>query len=80
MRFSSESKDFLYYQTPTIGAIQPTCGPFSGYTQISVTGKDFNDMGFGKVKCIFNSTMIMNATIVNETLIMCDSPRLSEYD
>jgi hypothetical protein len=34
-------------------------------------------MGFGKVKCSFNNTL-MNATIVNEQTIKCSSPRLSE--
>jgi len=34
-------------------------------------------MGFGKVKCLFNQTE-MNATIVSETMIKCDSPRLND--
>lgn len=33
-------------------------------------------MGFGKVKCIFNNTIQMNATIMEEDIIMCDSPPL----
>lgn len=33
-------------------------------------------MGFGKVKCIFNMTYVMNATIMEENIIKCDSPPL----
>jgi len=53
-KFQSEAKDFLYYETPIVTAIGPECGPFSGFTQILVKGNHFDDMGFGKVKCIFN--------------------------
>lgn len=35
-------------------------------------------MGFGKVKCIFNNTYYMNATILDNEYIKCDSPPLSE--
>jgi hypothetical protein len=33
-------------------------------------------MGFGKVKCIFNLTYVMNATIMESDIIKCDSPPL----
>ena len=33
-------------------------------------------MGFGKVKCIFNGTIYMNATILEPDIIKCDSPPL----
>lgn len=33
-------------------------------------------MGFGKVKCIFNLTHVMNATILESDVIKCDSPPL----
>lgn len=33
-------------------------------------------MGFGKVKCIFNDTIFMNATIMTNDSIKCDSPPL----
>jgi hypothetical protein len=33
-------------------------------------------MGFGKVKCIFNGTEYMNATIMETDIIKCDSPPL----
>lgn len=41
-----------------------------------MNGKNFIDMGFGKVKCIFNNTHIMNATIMEQDIIKCDSPEL----
>lgn len=34
------------------------------------------NMGFGKVKCIFNESLTMNATILEEDIIKCDSPPL----
>lgn len=75
-RYSSETVKYLYYETPEIHNITPTCGPVTGYTQITVFGKNFIDMGFGKVKCIFNGTIYMNATIMEEDIIKCDSPPL----
>lgn len=33
-------------------------------------------MGFGKVKCIFNMTYIMNATIMENDIMKCDTPPL----
>lgn len=30
--FESESKDYLYYETPEVFEIQPACGPTYGYT------------------------------------------------
>jgi hypothetical protein len=33
-------------------------------------------MGFGKVKCIFNNTIWMNATIMEGDIVKCDSPPL----
>ena len=34
-------------------------------------------MGFSKVKCVFNDTM-MNATIIDSTTIKCSSPKLDD--
>jgi hypothetical protein len=33
-------------------------------------------MGFGKAKCIFNLTYQMNATIMENDILKCDSPPL----
>lgn len=35
-KFQSETMDYLYYVTPELTAIEPTCGPVTGYTQIKV--------------------------------------------
>ncbi len=75
-RYSSTSVKYLYYETPELTGILPTCGPVTGYTQITVFGKNFVDMGFGKVQCIFNNSIYMNATIMEEDIIKCDSPPL----
>ena len=66
----------MYYETPEIYNATPICGPTYGYTQITIKGKHFLNLGFGKAKCIFNNTIYMNATIMDETLIKCDSPPL----
>jgi hypothetical protein len=58
--------------------VTPLCGPVTGFTQISIKGRNFIDMGFGKVKCIFNNTYYMNATILDSDIITCDSPPLTE--
>jgi hypothetical protein len=34
-------------------------------------------MGFGRIKCIFNGTR-MNATIIDNTTVKCDSPPLTD--
>jgi hypothetical protein len=77
-KYDSESVEYLYYETPVVADVLPTCGPVTGYTQLTIVGKNFIDMGFGKVKCIFNNTIQMNATIMDETLIKCDSPPLEQ--
>lgn len=69
--------DFLYYETPEVHSLDSTCGPTYGYTQITVNGKHFVDMGFGKAKCVFNNTKMMNATIINEKTIKCSTPKLN---
>lgn len=67
----------MYYENPEIYNITPTCGPVTGYTQITIFGKNYIDMGFNKVKCIFNGTVYMNATIMESNIIKCDSPPLT---
>lgn len=64
-RYSSETVKYLYYETAEVLNILPTCGPVTGYTQIQVFGKNYIDMGFDKVKCVFNGTIFMNATIIS---------------
>lgn len=77
-KFQSEAVDYLYYETPIAESIDTTCGPTYGYTQITVKGQHFIDMGFGKAKCVFNDTQLMNATIINEHTIKCSTPKLTE--
>ena len=66
----------MYYESPEVVNIYPTCGPVTGYTQITVLGKNYINMGFDKVKCVYNGTIFMNATIIGSELILCDSPPL----
>lgn len=59
-----------------ISFIEPMCGPDYGYTQITVHGKNFLDMGHNKAMCVFNKTIFTNATIMEHDLMKCDSPSL----
>jgi IPT/TIG domain len=77
-KYDSDTIKYLYYDTPELKSFYPTCGPVTGYTQITIEGKNFLDMGFGKAKCIFNNTYVMNATIMDSETIKCDSPALPE--
>jgi hypothetical protein len=52
-----------------------------GYTQIYVTGNNFNeDNGFGKATCQFNGSYTTNATVVDSNTLWCDSPPLDLGD
>lgn len=74
----SEPVKYLYYEMPVIYSIYPICGPDYGYTQITMLGKNFWDLGSNKVLCVFNKTIFTNATIMHPDIIKCDSPSL--YD
>jgi hypothetical protein len=39
-----------------------------------VRGSNFVDLGHDKAMCVFNETIFTNATIMDDTWIMCDSP------
>lgn len=72
--WSSGQTKYLYYDQPSINKIEPTCGPESGYTEITVFGKNFINLGLGNVHCVFNRTVHMNATVMEHDIIQCDSP------
>jgi hypothetical protein len=61
---------------PIVYSIYPICGPDYGYTQITVLGKNFWDLGENKVLCVFNKTIFTNATIMESDVLKCDSPSL----
>lgn len=71
---------FLYYETPEVHSLEPPCGPTYGYTQITVKGKNFIDMGINKAKCIFEGKKHMNVTIIDENTLMCSSPPLTRSE
>jgi len=75
-RFESASFNFKYFADPIVSAISPACGPVEGYTQFKMVGSHFVEQGFGKAKCVFNSTIFMNATVVDKSTVYCDSPPL----
>ena len=65
-RFHAGVKVFTYFEIPTVDSIDPPCGPMKGYTQIYVTGNNFNENdGFGKATCQFNGSYTTNATVVD---------------
>lgn len=79
-RFESDTFNFYYYADPELSSVGPACGPVEGFTQINVRGKNFHESGFGKAKCIFNATIYMNATVLDASTIVCDSPPLESIN
>ena len=77
--WSSGQAKYLYYNQPSVKKIEPTCGPESGYTQITVYGRNFINLGLGSVHCVFNRTVHMNATVMEHDIIKCDSPPAFEW-
>jgi|DEB0MinimDraft_12_1074336.scaffolds.fasta_scaffold02929_8 hypothetical protein len=73
-RFNSDTFTYEYFSDPVVNSVEPACGPLEGYTQLTVSGSNFKEMGFGKAKCIFNETLFMNATVIDSTTLVCDSP------
>ena len=76
--WSSGQVKYLYYDQPSISRIEPSCGPESGYTQITVYGANFVNLGIGKVHWIFNNTIHMNATVIEHDIIKWDSPPIKD--
>jgi hypothetical protein len=85
----SAAVPFLYYEDPIVTQIDPPCGPVYGFTQLAVTGRNFVDLGRDEALCSFrngkdskalsstgHSVIMTNATIINQTLIICDTPSL----
>ena len=71
---------YTSYETPILDSIEPPCGPTYGYTQLTVRGKNFVEQGFGRARCVFNSTRFTNATVVNEELLYCSTPKLTDFE
>ena len=71
---------FTYFELPVLESIDPPCGPTYGQTQLEVKGKYFVEAGFGKARCIFNSTHITNATVINENFLYCSTPKLNDFE
>ena len=65
---------YLYYMSPTVTSIGPSCGPDTGFTQIQITGEDFLDLGHNMAICVFNGKIFTNATVIDENTMYCDSP------
>ena len=85
----SAAVPFLYYNDPEVQKVDPPCGPTYGYTQLAVTGLNFVDLGRDEAMCAFrngkdskalshtgHSVIMTNATIISQTLIICDTPSL----
>lgn len=67
---------YLYYESPVVTAVSPPCGPEAGFTQLTVTGTNFRDLGSDLALCVFNKTIFTNATVISDTEIICDSPSI----
>lgn len=65
---------YTYYALAEVYSIRPICGPRTGYTQITVTGKNFVYSNPDSVKCLFDNLEQTPATVISDTEIRCDSP------
>ena len=77
---SGVNTKYLYYDTPVINFLEPMCGPESGFTQITIKGKNFANTGSDYVKCVFGNAIFTNATVYSDTEIKCDSPSVLNYE
>lgn len=73
----SKAIKYLYYATPEVFSISPICGPYTGYTQIEVTGKNFINTGPELVYCLFGDIKTP-ATVISSTTLACDSPDIHD--
>ena len=73
-KWSGSNLKYLYYEQPIIFDMSPTCGPTTGFTQIAVTGQNFIYTAPHKVYCIFGEDIWMDATVMDDKLLYCDSP------
>ena len=73
-KWSGSNLKYLYYEQPVISDMSPTCGPTTGYTQIAITGQNFIYTAPHKVYCIFGDDIWMDATVMDDKLLYCDSP------
>ena len=70
---------YTYFADPQLAdgdPLQPRCGPKEGFTQMTVRGRSFVEVGFGLAKCVFNSTYRTNATVLDANTMVCDTPPL----
>jgi hypothetical protein len=74
----SEPLTFIYFDRPEVTAIDPPCGPVTGYTQIKVSGKNFQSLGPNMAYCVFNNTHFMNVTFIDSEHLYCSSPKLNK--
>jgi len=72
--YSGDFIRYLYMNKPIIDKVYPLCGPTTGMTQITITGKNFVRIGANRAYCIFGKDRYEPITIINETLMYCDSP------
>lgn len=73
-RYSGAGLKYLYVDPPVVSSVLPPCGPTSGFTQIAIVGQNFIYIGMQQAVCIFGDTIRQPATVVNNTLMYCDSP------
>jgi hypothetical protein len=72
----SSPVQYLYYKNPIVNSISPVSGPESGFTQLTVQGENFVDLGHNSALCVFNGTQYTNATVLSNTMIICDTPSI----
>lgn len=77
---SGMNTKFLYYENPELDSIEMDCGPERGGTEVTLTGKNFTNTGYDKVKCIFGENNFMDATVISDSELKCNSPSVLNFE
>ena len=70
--FTTTSAEFTYYVAPHVTSIDPTSGPTTGNTVVSVYGTDFRSSDL--LRCQFHTATPVPATFVTSSVLACISP------
>ena len=62
------------FDTPVLESIEPKTGPEEGFTQLKCKGKKFPVGSSNSIKCLFNKTILTDATVMDGETLYCHTP------
>ena len=72
---SSNLITYTYLPNPLVESISPDAGPYTGSTQVTITGKNFAGVGLPKIT--IGGIIATGVQFINETTIKCITPKYS---